>query len=64
MRMRCVSAGAHRDSSEILPVVEKLDAALTSSARKHPGYEIAVTGLRSNPPNSANMIEKLNPGYH
>src|SRR6202047_2196676 len=34
-----------RDSSEILPVVEKLDAALDDVRKKHPGYEIAVTGL-------------------
>ena len=52
-----------RDSSEILPVVEKLDAALNAVRQKHPGYEIAVTGLSAIAArNSANMIEKLNHG--
>src|SRR6266705_3877439 len=51
------------DSSEILPVVEKLDAALNVVRQKHPGYEIAVTGLSAIAArNSANMIEKLNRG--
>src|SRR3979490_223300 len=51
------------DSSQLLPVVEKLDATLNVVRQKHPGYEIAVTGtsaLRAR--NSANMIEKLNRG--
>jgi uncharacterized protein len=52
-----------RDSSEILPVVEKLDAALNVVRQRHPGYEIAVTGLSAIAArNSANMIEKLNRG--
>ncbi|HEX7565020.1 MAG TPA: MMPL family transporter, partial [Bradyrhizobium sp.] len=51
------------DSSRILPVVEKLDAALNAIRAKHPGYEIAVTGLSAIAArNSANMIEKLNRG--
>ena len=51
------------DSSEILPVVEKLDAALDNVRKKHPGYEIAVTGLSAIAArNSASMIEKLNRG--
>jgi predicted RND superfamily exporter protein len=51
------------DSSEILPVVEKLDTALDAVRKKHPGYEIAVTGLSAIAArNSANMIEKLNRG--
>src|SRR6202048_714474 len=51
------------DSSQILPVVEKLDAALDVVRRNHPGYEIAVTGLSAIAArNSANMIEKLNRG--
>src|SRR6202047_2571764 len=33
------------DSSQILPVVEKLDHALDAVRKAHPGYEIAVTGL-------------------
>jgi uncharacterized protein len=51
------------DSSEILPVVEKLDAALNVIRQKRPGYEIAVTGLSAIAArNSASMIEKLNRG--
>src|SRR6202045_290795 len=51
------------DSRQILPVVEKLDAALSAVRAKHPGYEIAVTGLSAIAArNSANMIEKLNRG--
>src|SRR6202166_2600910 len=51
------------DSSRILPVVEKLDAALNTVRANHPGYEIAVTGLSAIAArNSANMIEKLNRG--
>src|SRR4030081_3154610 len=51
------------DSSQLLPVVEKLDAALNVVPQKHPGFEIAVTGLSAIAPrNSANMIEKLNRG--
>jgi predicted RND superfamily exporter protein len=51
------------DSSQILPVVEKLDAALNDVRKKHQGYEIAVTGLSAIAArNSANMIEKLNRG--
>ena len=51
------------DSSQLLPVVEKLDHELDSVRKKHPGYEIAVTGLAAIAArNSANMIEKLNRG--
>src|SRR6202022_3409105 len=51
------------DSSQILPVVEKLDHALDTVRQKHPGYEVAVTGASPIAPrNSANMIEKLNRG--
>jgi predicted RND superfamily exporter protein len=51
------------DSSQILPVVEKLDTALNSVRQQHPGYEIAVTGLSAIAArNSASMIEKLNRG--
>src|SRR5881398_3311444 len=51
------------DSSQILPVVEKLDAKLDAIRQKHPGYEIAVTGLSAIAArNSANMIQKLNRG--
>jgi predicted RND superfamily exporter protein len=51
------------DSSQILPVVEKLDHGLDAIRKAHPGYEIAVTGLSAIAArNSANMIEKLNRG--
>ena len=51
------------DSSQILPVVDKLDTALNVVRQKHPGYEIAVTGLSAIAArNSASMIEKLNRG--
>jgi predicted RND superfamily exporter protein len=51
------------DSSQILPVVEKLDHALDSVRKQHSGYEIAVTGLSAIAArNSASMIEKLNRG--
>src|SRR5450631_3302115 len=51
------------DSSQILPVVENLDHALDAVREKHPGFEIAVTGLSAIAArNSSNMIEKLNRG--
>src|SRR6195256_3967633 len=51
------------DSSQILPVVEKLDYTLDTIRKAHPGYEIAVTGLSAIAArNSASMIEKLNRG--
>jgi predicted RND superfamily exporter protein len=51
------------DSSQILPVVEKLDHSLDVVRKEHPGYEIAVTGLSAIAArNSASMIEKLNRG--
>jgi uncharacterized protein len=51
------------DSSQLLPVVEKLDSELDEVRKKHPGYEIAVTGLAAIAArNSANMIKKLNRG--
>ncbi|MEA2921387.1 MAG: uncharacterized protein QOF07_1350 [Bradyrhizobium sp.] len=51
------------DSSQILPVVEKLDQTLDTVRKEHPGYEIAVTGLSAIAArNSASMIEKLNRG--
>jgi predicted RND superfamily exporter protein len=51
------------DSSAILPVVDKLDGLLNDVRKKHPGYEIAVTGLSAIAArNSASMIEKLNHG--
>jgi uncharacterized protein len=51
------------DSSQLLPVIDKLDHELDAVRAKHPGYEIAVTGLAAIAArNSANMIEKLNRG--
>ena len=51
------------DSSQLLPVVDKLDHELDAVRQKHPGYEIAVTGLAAIAArNSASMIEKLNRG--
>ncbi|MCL2713299.1 MAG: MMPL family transporter [Alphaproteobacteria bacterium] len=51
------------DSSEILPVVEKLDQELEGVRHAYPGYEIAVTGLSAIAArNSASMIGKLNRG--
>ncbi len=51
------------DSSQLLPMVETLDAKLDEIRNKHPGYEIAVTGLSAIAArNSASMIEKLNRG--
>jgi predicted RND superfamily exporter protein len=49
------------DASELLPVIETLDAALGAVREAHPGYEIAVTGLSAIAArNSADMIGKLN----
>lgn len=52
-----------KDSSQLLPIVDKLDTELDAVRKKHPGYEIAVTGLAAIAArNSAGMIEKLNRG--
>ncbi|MBI3698961.1 MAG: MMPL family transporter [Afipia sp.] len=52
-----------KDSSQILPVVEKLDHTMDAVRKAHPGYEIAVTGLSAIAArNSAQMIDKLNRG--
>jgi len=52
-----------KDSSQLLPIVDKLDTELDAVRKKHPGYEVAVTGLAAIAArNSANMIEKLNRG--
>jgi predicted RND superfamily exporter protein len=51
------------DASQLLPVIEKLDNTLDAVRAKHPGYDIAVTGLSAIAArNSANMIGKLNRG--
>jgi predicted RND superfamily exporter protein len=51
------------DANQLLPVVDSLDKALNDIRAKHPGYEIAVTGLSAVAArNSANMIGKLNRG--
>jgi len=52
-----------KDSSQLLPIVDKLDTELNTVRNKHPGYEVAVTGLAAIAArNSASMIEKLNRG--
>lgn len=49
------------DSSEILPVVDKIDAALEPLRLKHPEFTIAVTGLPAIAArNSSVMISQLN----
>ena len=49
------------DSSQILPVVDRLDAALDGIRQRHPGYEISVTGLPAIAArNSARLIKQLN----
>ena len=51
------------DSSQILPTVEKLDAAMGAVRQANPGYRISVTGLSAIAArNSASMIRKLNHG--
>lgn len=48
------------DASKILPVVDKIDAALEPVRKANPGYEIAVTGLPAIAArNSARMIDQL-----
>jgi uncharacterized protein len=49
------------DSSQILPVVERVDRALDPVRAAHPGYRISVTGLPAIAArNSARMIAQLN----
>jgi uncharacterized protein len=49
------------DASQLLPVIDELDAELGTVRKAHPGYTIAVTGLSAIAArNSANMIGKLN----
>jgi uncharacterized protein len=51
------------DAGQLLPVIESLDKALNQVRAKHPGYQIAVTGLSAiSARNSALMIKKLNRG--
>jgi predicted RND superfamily exporter protein len=51
------------DANQLLPVVDSLDNALNDVRAKHPGFEIAVTGLSAVAArNSASMIGKLNRG--
>ena len=51
------------DASQLLPVVDSLDATLNQVRVAHPGYTIAVTGLSAIASrNSADMIGKLNRG--
>ena len=51
------------DASDLLPVVNTLDANLDAVRKAHPGYTIAVTGLAVIAArNSAGMIDKLSHG--
>jgi predicted RND superfamily exporter protein len=51
------------DVSDLLPVIEKLDAQLDTVRTAHPDYRIVVTGLSAIAArNSATMIGKLNEG--
>ena len=51
------------DASQLLPIIDRLNDALAAVRAKHPGYEIAVTGLSAIAArNSAGMIHKLNMG--
>jgi uncharacterized protein len=51
------------DVSNLLPVIEKLDAELDTVRKTNPGYRIVVTGLSAIAArNSATMIGKLNAG--
>ncbi len=52
-----------RDASQLVPVVDELEARLGAVRAKFPGYAVAVTGLSVIAArNSANMIAKLNRG--
>ena len=52
-----------KDASQLLPVVDELDAGLNAVRAKYPGYTVAVTGLAVIAArNSASMIDKLNRG--
>ena len=52
-----------RDASQLLPVVDNLDARLNKIRTEHPGYQISVTGLAVIAArNSAAMIERLSRG--
>jgi uncharacterized protein len=51
------------DASQILPIVEKIDTALSPLRKEHPGYEIVVTGLPAIAArNSAKLIGDMNWG--
>ncbi len=51
------------DASEILPIVDKIDKALTPVRAEHKGYEIIVTGLPAIAArNSSKLISELNWG--
>src|SRR4029079_3510929 len=52
-----------KDASQLIPVVDALDASLNPVRARHPGYQISVTGLSAIAArNSAAMIGKLNRG--
>ena len=52
-----------KDASQLLPVVDRLDARLNGVRAAHPGYTVAVTGLAVIASrNSAAMIDRLSRG--
>jgi predicted RND superfamily exporter protein len=52
-----------KDASQLLPIVDSLDAKLAKVRADHPGYQISVTGLAVIAArNSALMIERLSRG--
>ena len=52
-----------KDASQLLPVVDDLDARLDAVRQAHPGYQISVTGLAVIAArNSAAMIQRLSRG--
>ena len=52
-----------KDASQLLPIVDKLDANLEAVRKAHPGYQISVTGLAVIAArNSAAMIDRLSRG--
>ena len=49
------------DANRLLPLIDSLDKSLNTVRAKHPGYQIAVTGLSAIAArNSSAMIERLN----
>jgi predicted RND superfamily exporter protein len=52
-----------KDASKLLPIVDSLDASLDAARARHPGFQIAITGLSVIAArNSAAMIGQINHG--